>query len=177
MQKAFTLIELLVVVLIIGILAAVALPQYEKAVEKARLSEALSIVSSLQKAIDVWVFENGMYTGPHTGNIDTNFLGNSATGVLDIDLPSGFDCSFSDGTECLGKNFSYSAGCGDSCWITVARYVNGNVAYSINWLKKSQSSSWIGDECDYYPDILAAGETICKGLEAQGNGFMACKDC
>ena len=46
----FTLIELLVVVLVIGILAAMALPQYFKAVERARMAEAITIMDSVVKA-------------------------------------------------------------------------------------------------------------------------------
>jgi len=59
MNKAFTLIELLVVVLIIGILSAIALPQYQKAVHKARFAEVPLRLKSLQQGVEMYVLENG----------------------------------------------------------------------------------------------------------------------
>ena len=72
-NRAFTLIELLVVVLIIGILAAIALPQYQKSVEKARAAEAILFLDGLDKAETL----HHLATGEFTSDLD----------ALDITLP------------------------------------------------------------------------------------------
>ncbi len=64
-KQGFTLIEMLVVVLIIGILAGIALPQYEMAVEKAKATEALmnmrTIIGAVERNILVSGTDNGSY--------------------------------------------------------------------------------------------------------------------
>ena len=58
----FTLIELLVVVLIIAILAAVALPQYQKVVLKSRYHSVMPMVDSIAQAEQLYFLEHGEYT-------------------------------------------------------------------------------------------------------------------
>ncbi|MGN0017335.1 MAG: type IV pilin protein [Candidatus Avelusimicrobium sp.] len=141
MRKGFTLIELLVVVLIIGILSSVALPQYTKAVEKSRATEADMWISNAVKAFNLYYLENGGYPSS-----SVYFNPNVSSHVEStIDLNSGTWMTGS--SESYSKNFTTSAACqSNQCYFYVYRNkVNPDIAgniYSIYGVYYPNNGTW-----------------------------------
>jgi len=79
-KKGFTLIELLVVVLIIGILASIAIPQYFKVVEKARVAEAMSVIAAVKSAEERFLAKGGTYTSDLTA-LDISYANMTASAI------------------------------------------------------------------------------------------------
>ncbi len=65
-QKGFTLIELMIVVAVIGVLAAVALPQYQKYIGKSEAASALATLSGLRTNIEAYTLEQGSFPDTET---------------------------------------------------------------------------------------------------------------
>ncbi len=102
-KKGFTLLEVLMVVIIIGVLATLAIPQYTKTVEKARASEAYSNLGTIRKA--EWIFYNDRTPQTFT----------AVVGSLDIENPNSF----------ATRNFNYTVTAGASTFTATAARVSG----------------------------------------------------
>ena len=125
MKKGFTLIELLVVVLIIGILASIAIPQYFKVVEKARVAEAMSLIAAVKSAEERYLARGGTYTNDFT-QLDITYPGMSANSIS----TKFYSATVVNGTCASGPCFMMTVTRHTNASSVAARY--GNYALNVN---------------------------------------------
>lgn len=141
-KKGFTLIELLVVVLIIGILSSVALPQYTKAVDKARGTEALTNIKAWADAQNIYYMGNTGYT--------------SDASDLDIQLP---DMKYFSGSH---EGFSGSSGSTGSSITLVLRSAQKNAALKYSLSRGKITSRYCtGSDCSNFFNCTSSSNNTC----------------
>ncbi len=154
--RAFTLIELLVVVLIIGILSAIALPQYQKAVDKTLLVQIMTDGDALMAAEKVYYLANGKYTN-QLNELDISLPGEVSVTGSKIDFNGG-NCTIAYGTSLAADSIFCETAAYDKLWFCIfldeylTRYCvaesgDERAAYVCKSMTKAAVVTLSGNEC------------------------------
>jgi len=154
----FTLIELLVVVLIIGILAAVALPQYKVAVVKTKVGTYLPLIKNIVEAEEAYYLANGSYAS-----------GSVSVTELSLDMPT--QCSHAGGnTWKCGNDFLWDFSNQNGIYLYYCPTYNTSLSSCTEHLdfaisKGYQFTAWSTTKLSCQGAYSALGTKVCKSLK------------
>ena len=177
-NKGFTLIELLVVVLIIGILASIALPQYYRAVNKTKFAQLDIVMDAAKKNVALYIAAHGWN---QIGDGQVLFTGANTEG--DIEMPG--NCS--DNQFCDTELFHYEVGCNSGyCFIDgEAKFIDAGFEFNMEhdnntWYlagtggeDRKELCNW-ANERGYFIDADCGDSITPEQLTAQCSGTEMC---
>ena len=174
--KGFTLIEVLVAVIILGVLAAIAIPGYQKMIKRSYVSDGLNVLDMFANAQNKYFIEHGMYARS-LGDLKTPLNGKTENAKLQNIHTSNFDYNKEENRHCITAssnrgNYTLVRNYQDNKIFCIGQECEEFSGY-VNKLDKNEYSEY----CPIDLDLVSGNDTEQEGVKTKGSSGVCERPC